>query len=648
VWPYQSNGAMRELGKYELLEEIGRGGFAVVYKARDIELDRVIALKVLKPYWTDEPGFVTRFRREARVAARLRHPNIVIVYETGEAEGQLYIAMEYLPGRTLRQFLEAEGMLSLERALPILEQVADALDYAHAQGVIHRDVKPSNVAVEETGRGMRATLMDFGLVKAMAESAALTSQGTLLGSPEYMAPEQADPNRAAEIGPATDRYALGIVAYQMLTGRVPFPGNTSATLNAHLNLEPLEPQAICKDLSPEVAAALLEMLAKPPGDRFASARAFVARLRETELSESRIREREGQLAPLYEQLQAAVAREEWTEVLALGGQIRALDPGYRDVPQLIERASGHLRRRRPSLPARAWGVGVAGLFLVMLVAFGVALAPWLLDVISTVKSPALSAGDTWTRPADGMVMVYVPGGEFEMGSDDESVDSALQLCNEYSGDCERGGFEDEQPVHTVALDSFWIDQTEVTSAQYRGCVEAEVCEAPSERKSHTRDEYYGNSAYDDYPVITVSWHQAWAYCEWAGARLPTEAEWEYAARGPDSPEYPWGDSLPSDTLANCCGYVGDTTRVGSYPDGASWCGALDMAGNVWEWGADWYGDYLSERQVSPTGSSSGEFRLLRGGSWLISQSNARCAFRYGNLQDSWNDDIGFRCARGSE
>jgi formylglycine-generating enzyme required for sulfatase activity/tRNA A-37 threonylcarbamoyl transferase component Bud32 len=629
VWPYQSNGAMRELGKYELLEEIGRGGFAVVYKARDIELDRVIALKVLKPYWTDEPGFVTRFRREARVAARLRHPNIVTVHETGEAEGRLYIAMEYLPGRTLRRFLEAEGMLSLERALPILEQVADALDYAHAQGVVHRDVKPSNVVVEETERGMRATLMDFGLVKAMAESAALTSQGTLLGSPEYMAPEQADPNRAAEIGPATDRYALGIVAYQMLTGRVPFPGNTSATLNAHLNLEPPEPQTICQDLSPEVAATLLKMLAKPPGDRFASARAFVARLREAELSESRMREREAQLVPLYEQLQAAAAREEWTEVLALGGQIRALDPGYRDVPQLMERASKHLRRpRRPSPLTRAWRVGVAGLFLVMLVAFGVALAPRLLDVISTVKPPALSAGDTWTRPADGMVMVYVPSGEFEMGSME--------------------GWDNEQPVHIVALDSFWMDRTEVTNAQYRSCVEAGDCELPSSRRSSTRDEYYGNSAYDDYPVMYINWHRARTYCEWAGARLPTEAEWEYAARGPDSLVYPWGDSPPSDTLVNCCGYVGDTTRVGSYPDGASWCGALDIAGNVREWVADWYGEYPSERLVSPTGPSSGELRVLRGGSWLDDQNVARCASRLRTHPAFWYDFVGFRCARGFE
>ena len=642
MWPYQSNGAMRELGKYELLEEIGRGGFAVVYKARDIELDRVIALKVLKPYWTDEPDFVTRFRREARAVARLRHPNIVTVYETGEAEGQLYIAMEYLPGRTLRQFLEAEGMLSLERALPILEQVADALDYAHAQGVVHRDVKPSNVVVEQTERGMRATLMDFGLVKAMAESAVLTSQGTLLGSPEYMAPEQADPNRAAEIGPATDRYALGIVAYQMLTGRVPFPGNTSATLNAHLNLEPPEPQAICQDLSPEVAATLLKMLAKPPGDRFASARAFVARLREAELSESRIHEREMRLAPLYEQLQAAAAREEWTEVLALGGQIRALDPGYRDVPHLMARASEHLRRRRrPSLPARAWRVGVAGLFLVLLVAFGVALAPRLLEVMSTVQPSALSAGDAWTRPADGMVMVYVPGGEFEMGSTE--------------------GEDEEQPVHTVALDGFWIDRTEVTNAQYRGCVDAGDCEPPIDRKSYTHDEYYGNSTYDDYPVITVSWLQARTYCEWAGARLPTEAEWEYAARGPRGLVYPWGDKFDGTRLnycdANCefewadetvdDGYA-DTAPVGTYPSGSSWCGALDMAGNVWEWCSSLYKTYPYDPGDGRENPESQGDRVLRGGSWDDIQSGAPCAYRLSRRPDYWYVTVGFRCARGSE
>jgi serine/threonine-protein kinase len=229
-----------------------------------------------------------------------------------------------------------------------------------------------------------------------------------------------------------------------------------------------------------------------------------------------------------------------------------------------------------------------------------------------------------------MVMVYVPAGEFEMGSTE--------------------GNDDEKPVHTVALDGFWIDQTEVSNAQYVRCVEAGDCSPPRESGSTTRDPYYGNSTYEDYPVIYVSWRQAADYCAWAGGRLPTEAEWEYAARGGDGRTYPWGDGAPDCSKANYRGVdglcVGDTSGVGSYPAGASWCGALDMAGNVWEWVADWYGGYPSGRQVNPTGPSSGEYRGLRGGSWLDSRNHARCAFRnWGRVLTHWYDHVGFRCAR---
>ncbi|MFN2110365.1 MAG: protein kinase domain-containing protein, partial [Anaerolineae bacterium] len=155
---------VKSIGKYEILEELGRGGFATVYKARDTDLGRTIALKVLHAYWAGEQDFAMRFHNEARAAANLSHRNIVTVYEAGEAAGQLYIAMEYLPGRTLHDLLEAEGALSLERTLPILEQIAAALDYAHRHGVIHRDIKPLNVMVEDTTFGPRVTLMDFGLV----------------------------------------------------------------------------------------------------------------------------------------------------------------------------------------------------------------------------------------------------------------------------------------------------------------------------------------------------------------------------------------------------------------------------------------------------------------------------------------------------
>jgi serine/threonine-protein kinase len=271
--------ATMTLGKYKILEELGRGGFAVVYKARDTEFDRVVALKVLAPHLSWDQTFAQRFRHEAASATRLRHPNVIKLYESGEANGQLFIAMECLSGQNLYDLLE-EGPLPPERAIPILSQIATALDYAHSQGLVHRDVKPSNVLVELRGRYQaRVVLNDFGLVKALEQTQTLTTQGTLIGSPEYMAPEQADPARRDEIGPATDIYALGIVAYQLLVGRVPFPGNTPATLNAHLNLAPPDPLEFRPELPPVVVPVLLKALAKRPQDRYDSARELVDALR---------------------------------------------------------------------------------------------------------------------------------------------------------------------------------------------------------------------------------------------------------------------------------------------------------------------------------------------------------------------------------
>jgi len=288
----------------------------------------------------------------------------------------------------------------------------------------------------------------------------------------------------------------------------------------------------------------------------------------------------------------------------------------------------------------------------------------------TPAAPPASAslGDTWSRPTDGMVMVYVPTGEFEMGSDDDEVDYALQLCSEYYDDCEREEFEDEQPVHTVALDGFWIDRTEVTNIQYRRCVGAGACDLPAESDPEDRDSYYGDSAYADYPVIDVSWRQATDYCAWAwaGARLPTEAEWEYAARGPEGRRFPWGDEFDGTRLNYCdvnCGsewadwadeMVDDgyasIAPVGSYPSGASWCGALDMAGNACEWVADWYSSsyYGSSPPQNPTGPSYGWYRGLRGGSFFYVPPAVRSAYRHWAAPDDTLFYWGFRCALVSE
>jgi formylglycine-generating enzyme required for sulfatase activity len=229
-----------------------------------------------------------------------------------------------------------------------------------------------------------------------------------------------------------------------------------------------------------------------------------------------------------------------------------------------------------------------------------------------------------------MVMLYVPQGEFEMGTNE--------------------GFSHEQPVHTVALDGFWIDRTEVTNAQYSLCVQTGECTPPLLSSSLTRDSYYGDSDYDDYPVIWASWHDAVDYCSWAGARLPTEAEWEYAARGPEGLDYPWGDRAPDDSLANFSSNVGDTMKVGAYPNGASWCGALDMTGNVWEWIADWYAEdyYEGSPSQNPSGPPSGEDRVGRGGSCCMSVADAyllRGASRFWSYPLHRYHHAGFRCAR---
>ena len=226
---------------------------------------------------------------------------------------------------------------------------------------------------------------------------------------------------------------------------------------------------------------------------------------------------------------------------------------------------------------------------------------------------------------DGMKMIFVPAGEFIMGSMD--------------------GKSNERPIHSVYLDAFWIDSTEVTNAMYAMCVSAGACSKPSDTYLDSSSSRYENSQYTNYPVTYVTWLQAETSCEWAERRLPTEAEWEKAARGPEGNIYPWGNEDPNEELLNYNKNIGNTTQVGSYPDGASFYGALDMAGNVWEYLADLYGeDYYNKSPViNPEGPSSGYNRALRGGSWISNKDFVRSTYRDSSNPDVPNDSRGFRC-----
>ena len=217
---------MTQLGKYDIIEEIGRGGFGVVYKARDLSLERVVALKVLHPQLTVDTHFLERFRKEAKALARISHPNVVTVYEVGEEAGRIYIAMEYLPGGSLSDRL-SQGPLSVAESLKIIQEVGLGLDAGHQEGLIHRDVKPGNILFNKNGH---AVVADFGLAKAMTVSSMTvsTSYGGAVGTPSYRAPELW--NGTPSPSPATDIYSLACVVYEMLTGEVLFEGDTPSSV----------------------------------------------------------------------------------------------------------------------------------------------------------------------------------------------------------------------------------------------------------------------------------------------------------------------------------------------------------------------------------------------------------------------------------
>ena len=270
-----TNLAGRRLGRYQVQEQIGRGGMAVVYKALDTTLQRTVALKVLAPHLAGDPEFAERFQREAITAANLHHPNIVLIFDVAEQDGVRYIAMEFVEGRTLYAIIQERGSIDFGLAVAIIGQVGAALDYAHRRGAVHRDVKPHNIMIDVGGRVL---LTDFGIAQApeREDSERLTRTGVFMGTPEYISPEQAS---ALHLDGRSDLYSLGITTYEMLTGRVPFTGATPRLIVAHIQESPPPPSSFDAELPPELDAVMARILAKKPENRFDSAGAFTEALR---------------------------------------------------------------------------------------------------------------------------------------------------------------------------------------------------------------------------------------------------------------------------------------------------------------------------------------------------------------------------------
>ncbi|MEM3872550.1 MAG: serine/threonine-protein kinase [Nitrososphaeria archaeon] len=255
-----------KIDKYEIIEEIGRGGMAIVYKALHPFLERYVAIKILPEYFVQDKEFVERFSREAKTMVNLNHPNIVKIYDAGVFKNYYFIVMELIEGQTVKELIKTKGKLDIDLSLEITIQVANALSYAHNKGIVHRDVKPSNILVEE--KSNRSVITDFGIAKAIYGTK-LTQTGVSLGTPEYMAPEQFGTELVVD--QRTDIYSLGIVLYEMLTGEIPFKGDTPIGVAfKHVNTLPERPRIKNPKISPYLEKIILKMLAKDPEDRYES------------------------------------------------------------------------------------------------------------------------------------------------------------------------------------------------------------------------------------------------------------------------------------------------------------------------------------------------------------------------------------------
>jgi serine/threonine-protein kinase len=678
------------IDRYQILEKLGQGGMATVYKAFDMRLERQVAVKVIRrgafpPDMLEQ--ILKRFEREAKALARLNHPNIVGVIDYGNYEGAPYLVMPFIPSGTLKEKIKQPVHYS--EAAQILAPIARALAYAHDQDIIHRDIKPANILITYSGEPV---LTDFGIAKLLeeAEGNTLTSTGMGLGTPDYMAPEQWQ----GKAGASSDQYALGVIFYEMITGKKPFSADTPPAVMLKQATQPLpRPSQFVPDLPQHVEFILLKMLAKDPQNRYTSMRTLVGVMEklmgdhqkyfneeESELlgiKQESIREKENAQTkidiPLVD-----------TRNLEKGGKRQHPAP---EKSTELKEDSSHLDKTSLNTPSAKkknkliLAIPIlAGIILIVILALSVLNKPnqditpvidniatetlsstevsyKLLESVSTQTTaltstlsvpddfspmPTFELGIDQHSNFDGMAMVYIPEGDFQMGCDPNENGNY-------------GCYSNEVPIHTVFLDAYFIDKFEVTNNQYEQCVATGYCDEPASNASNTRTSYYDNPDFANYPVIHVSWDDANNYCSWAGRRLPTEAEWEKAARGMPQRPFPWGDQTPDCSLANHYLFVGasynycigDTNVVGSYPTGASPFGVMDMAGNVWEWVNDWYGDiYIDSPQINPRGAESGSYKVIRGGGWADDIDYLRTTFRdeYCCIPEARSDYIGFRCA----
>jgi formylglycine-generating enzyme required for sulfatase activity/serine/threonine protein kinase len=580
-------------GRYRILSRLGEGGMATAWLAQDQRVNRQVVVKVPHPELLQRADFRKRFQREVQRLTELQHPGIVPLYDCGEEEGLPYCVVRYLPGGDLHDRIEAAGgRLAAPEVSSWLPGIAETLDFVHAAGVLHRDVTPANILFDDAGN---AFLSDFGvaaIVSAADEDSEsehesrLTAEGAFVGAAVYAPPEAVYRN----LTPAYDQYSLALVLYQTLCGYLPFNQVESRALMMAKNSEapaPLDQRGV--PLPSPAVDAVMRGLAADPAARFPSCR---------------------ELATAFMDIGDASNTQE------------IVIPGLR--PERRSRRRGLLLGALLTL-----GLGAAAIW----VAFPdwVPPLPNLPTLADRATSPATLAGDGPT----------VLAGTTRVGTTKSELEGALRLCRAHASDCPASLYDDERP-REVTLAPFELDETEVSNDDFALFVAETGHRTTAEQEGFSRDGPFEEeglqwrhpagprSSYQDlprHPVVHVSARDAEAFCAYAGKRLPTEEEWEYAARGDDHRVFPWGPKFRAG-MANAAS-TGEVRLqpTGSFPPGPF--GHLDLVGNVWEW----------------TATYEGSDRVLKGASWMeTNPANVRAAVRLLSPPTDHSSDVGFRCA----
>jgi serine/threonine-protein kinase len=626
------------LGRYHLETHLGSGAFADVYRATDTLLDRVVALKVLKPSLVADQQAFKRFLQEAKTAANLLHDHIAWVWDLGEADGRYFIAMRYVDGPSLAKVLADRGPLPWDEAYARFRELAESLTFAHQKGLVHRDLKPQNILISPTEG---AVLTDFGLVKAMQTSGLSTHTGALIGTPQYIAPEVW---QGKEATPATDQYALACVLVEMLTGITLFDAPTPPAVMMKHFMPLALPEKWASVVPNGYETIIRKALLQEVKERHASIRAFF------EAVENVLEEEQARVAEQARQAQeAAVQMKREQDEKAHPFDIYTLldliaAKGKQDAPERM----ASLELARNEISEDSWQENLPK-------------DEENLDekpskkLVSNLPNYKVQEKKVLLAPEIELVLVNIPAGNFLNGI----------ISDEANEDVSEG--ENTISYKEIYLDEFWISKYPITVEQFACFVEA-TRYRNNNRKSWMSGLFNLGWKFDvgqngDHPITGVSWNDAVAFLIWANNvtglefRLPSEEEWEKAASGVDGRKFPWGNEPPDDTLCNFNENIGNKTPVGEYsPEADSFFGCSDMAGNVFEWTTSIYeektsndiDDVQEEEIVEDEVGLDSECRIIKGGSFLSPLEEICCANWEFASKDSTSEEFGFRVCVSSK